>query len=527
MINRRHFIGGAAAALAGGAMASTVRARGGDASRPANVLIIMADQHTGNCTGYAGHPYVKTPNIDALAKDGVVFDNAYCAYPTCTASRCSMLTGLWPHTHGCNLNVGAPEASPDRGLGPNTVMPESILFEQGYATKHRGRWHAGDQKRHACYQAPDAYRYLTDWYAWIDEKLPAGSLDAPPSDRSLFGRPLYMTDETKAAQDLFREKGWTTAQDITAIGRTAVPYEYQEDTWVAEDCLALLDTYRDKPFMITCSMNPPHAYWMAPDPFYSMYDPREIALPANQTRPAYYKSSTGVRLFDALGEGGVKEYLRCYFALVSQIDHQVGRLVSKLKDIGQYENTLIVYVADHGDMNGAHRHVTKAVTPAMYEEICHVPLIITCPKRLPKGKRVKTMVNGVDLMPTILDYTGQTIPKHVQGETLRPYIEGREDLDRPAYTEGTHPTAAFVGRRIRTQEWRLYWSYQNWSTKGERFERNTPVELYHIAEDPGEERNLADDPKCRAVMKQLDDQLRQHLRDTKDPWLDKMPGLEA
>ncbi len=525
MINRRAFIGGAAGALAGGVMATAGHAESGEASRPINVLIIMADQHTGNCTGYAGHPYVKTPNMDALAKDGVVFNHAYCAYPTCTASRCSMLTGLWPHAHGCNLNVGAPETNPDRGLGPDTVMPESVLFAQGYATKHRGRWHAGDQKRHACYQAPDGYRYLVDWYAWLKEKLPAGALDAPPSDRGLFGHPLYMTEEAKAAQDLFHEKGWTPAQDITAIGRTAVPYEYQEDTWVVEDCLALLDTYGDTPFMITCSMNPPHAYWAAPDPFYSMYDPKEIELPPNQARPPYYKGSMGVRFFDALGEAGVKEYLRCYYALVSQVDHQVGRLVNKLKEMGQYDNTLIIYISDHGDMNGAHRHLMKAVTPAMYEEICHVPLIMTCPKLLPRGKRVETMVNGVDLMPTILDYTGQAVPKEVQGDSLRPYIEGEDDPDRAAYTEGTHPTAAFVGRRMRTREWRLYWNYQNWSTRGERFERYTPTELFHIADDPGEEHNLAGDPKYGAVLKQLDDRLRQHLRDTGDPWLDQLPKL--
>lgn len=300
-----------------------------------------------------------------------------------------------------------------------------------------------------------------------------------------------------------------------------------EDTWVANETLDLLDKYGDQPFMLTCSVHPPHAFWMAPDPFYSMYDPNDIELASNQTRPEYYKRSIGVRFFDALGEAGVKEFLRCYYAQVSEVDDHVGRLVKKLKDIGQYENTLIIFTSDHGDMNGAHRHVTKSVTPALYEETAKVPLVMTCPNLLPKGKRVKTMANGVDVMPTILDYLDQTIPAHVQGQSLRPCIEGREDLERPAYTESTHPGAQYVARRIRTPEWRFYFTYQNWSTKGERFVQDAPLELFNLVDDPGEERNLAGDPKYRDVVKRLDAQLRQHLRDTDDPWLDRLPPLEV
>ena len=244
-MNRRDFLCNTAGAVAAGAMAGA-----GAAERPTNVLFIMTDQQYGGCVGYAGHPYVKTPHIDALAADGVVFDNAYCAFPVCTASRGSLVTGLWPHTHGCNLNVGSPERDPGKGLPPDAVMTESILHDAGYTTKHRGKWHLGDQQRHPCYQSEDGYRHMhRTWRQWLVEHLPKDQLKAPPSDRELYGYPIYMTPETKHAQDVFHEKGWTTPQDITFVGRTAIPHEYMEDTWVTDETLALLDTYGDQPFM--------------------------------------------------------------------------------------------------------------------------------------------------------------------------------------------------------------------------------------------------------------------------------------
>ena len=528
-MNRRQFL----AATAGAVGSGLLRDGGVDAAaeaqekRPLNVLFIMTDQQFGGCVGYAGHPYVQTPHLDALARDGVVFDNAYCAYPVCTASRCSLLTGTWPHTHNCNLNVGAPETNAALGLPPDTVMTESLLFDRGYTTKHRGKWHCGDQRRHACYQADDAYRYLHGYGEHVRKVCPPHSLGAPEGQAQLHGYPLYMTPEVERAHRLFHEHKWSQGQEVTLIGRTPIPADRMEDSWVFDECIDLLDKYQDEPFMITCSVSPPHAWWVAPDPYYSMYDPAKLALPDNQTRPAYYKNSIGVRMFDSLGEAGVKEFLRCYYAQVSLVDANVGRIMKKLKETGQYDHTLVIFTSDHGDMNGAHRMVSKAVTPAQYEETARVPLVMSCPGLLPKGRRVRTMANGVDVMPTILDYAGVPVPGRVQGASLRPFIEGVEDLERPAFTEGTHPRAQHVARRIRTQEWRYYFSYQNWSTKGERFEYNVPLELFHIAEDPGEERNLASDPKYRDVLRRLDTQLRDHLRTTGDDWAAQLPAIDV
>ena len=128
-------------------------------------------------------------------------------------------------------------------------------------------------------------------------------------------------------------------------------------------------------------------------------------------------------------------------------------------------------------------------------------------------------------MPTILDYLGLPIPGHVHGDSLRPYIEGREDLDRPAFSERSNNDANWVARSIRTREWRYNFAYLPEKGNSGRYVRCRPYELFNLIDDPGEERNLAEETKYRDIIKKLDDQLRQHLVDTDDPWVDKLPAL--
>lgn len=535
-MDRREFLAGSITAMAAagagrapGARAAQASTRGPSAERsadrPLNVLMIMTDQQTWRAAGYAGHPMLHTPHLDMLARSGAVFDRAHCTFPVCTPSRCSILTGTWPHTHNCHLNVGVPERDPAKGLAPDTVMTESILFERGYATKHRGKWHAGDQRRHACYQAEDAARHMVPEYPrYLRRVLPAEELRAPASSDSYYGCPLYMTPHMQAVHRRMAEQ-MPGFEQVTAIGRTSIPPEFNQSTWITDEVVGLLDKYGDRPFMMTCSVHPPHDPYVVPEPYYSLYDPKDIELPPNRHRPSCYDRNFGATWHDLGGEEGVREFLRVYYALTTMIDRNIGELIKKLKDIGQYENTLIVFTSDHGDMVGTHGMITKSVTPALYDETCRVPLIFSCPRLIEPGRRVQTAANGVDIMPTILDYLGVPIPSHVQGRSLRPFIEGSEDLARPAFTQGTHPEAQHVQRSIRTNEWVYHFSYQNWSTAKERFVLNVPIELFNMVEDPGQEKNLAGDAKYRDVMKKLDDELRQHLSDTGDPYLAKLPSL--
>jgi arylsulfatase A-like enzyme len=118
--------------------------------RPKNVLLLMTDEYRAGCFSFLGHPSARTPNLARLAKGGVVFDRALCAYPVCTASRGALHSGMWPHKSGVNLNVD-PDPDPSAGLPADTVLLATVFHDAGYETYHHGKWHIGDVKRHACY----------------------------------------------------------------------------------------------------------------------------------------------------------------------------------------------------------------------------------------------------------------------------------------------------------------------------------------------------------------------------------------
>ncbi|PIZ43523.1 MAG: hypothetical protein COY42_15670 [Armatimonadetes bacterium CG_4_10_14_0_8_um_filter_66_14] len=229
-------------------------------------------------------------------------------------------------------------------------------------------------------------------------------------------------------------------------------------------------------------------------------------------------------MYDYLGEEGVREYLRCYFGRIMKIDDQLGRLLSGLEDRGILDDTLLVFTADHGDLCGAHRTAGGKAIWAFYDEIVRAPLFLHWPKGIAAGRRVQTMVNNVDLMPTLLDYAGLPVPAQCQGLSLRPFVEGTEDLNRPGFCEATHPTAAAVRRMISTHEWKL-WLYYQGRPSEQPFKESRPLALYNLTEDPGEERNLADDPAHAKVRRELLDRLVEWMKQTDDPWLAHLPRL--
>jgi arylsulfatase A-like enzyme len=225
-----------------------------------------------------------------------------------------------------------------------------------------------------------------------------------------------------------------------------------------------------------------------------------------------------------MGEEGVREYLRCYYALIQKIDDQIGRILKRLQERGELDDTLIVFTADHGDMGGAHRAAGGKAIWAFYDEIVRVPLVMFWPRGIRGGRRVKTLVGNVDIMPTVLDYAGLPLPKQCQGESLRRFIDGQEDLGRPAFCEATHPQAVAVRRMIQTREWKLWFHYQG-APQRIPLPEVRPMALYHVSVDPGEEHNLAADPRYADVRRQLVERLVRWMKATHDPWLKYLPPL--
>jgi arylsulfatase A-like enzyme len=400
-------------------------------------------------------------------------------------------------------------------------MLPSLFHDRGYVTTYHGKWHLGDVARHDCFNwNPDLYHFYVDHGKYIRKHNKEHPVTAEAGQTELYGWPVYMTNACRRAHSKWKAQ----AQDISIIGRMALPLELDKTSWMTDRLLSDLDTYGQRPFMMTWSACPPHAYWAAQEPYYSAIDPAKIELPANMHRPAYQDKCVSSRLHDALGPAGVREYLRCYYGMVNLVDDQIGRILKKLEQIGQLDNTLICFVSDHGDMNAAHSAVGKSIQ-AFYDEIVRVPMIMWFPKAFRGPRRVKSFVSGVDIMPTILDYCGIAPPAQCQGRSLRPLIEGREQPDRVAFCERTHPTAQSVARLIRTREWRLSVTFENWSTNKGRFKHRWHPELFHLTEDPGEERNLGADPAFSKVRKHLAERMEAWMRHTRDPWAAKLPAL--
>lgn len=527
-ITRREFLQTTGAISAGLLLSgSAAAAAAGKEHRPRNVLLLMTDQHHPEALSFLGHPHVKTPNLDRLAREGVCFDNAIAAYPFCTPSRAAIVTGRWPHVKGPHVNVGLPDRDLTRGLPPKEIMTESILHERGFKTIQHGKWHLGGLKRHPCYNwKPGLYDYYREYDRMLKRYNVDHPVEVPAGQEELYGWPLYMTETCHRGHRAYqaeRRKLGRKGQKTSLIGREALPLEVDKTVWMTDAFVKDLDAYGRSPFMMTWSACPPHAYWAVADPYYSQIDFDKIKLPPNMARPERFKGYNGCMLFDAMGAEGAREYLRCYYGLANLVDVQIGRILKKLKQMGQLEDTLIIFVSDHGDMNGAHQCIGKGIG-TFYDEICRVPMLMWWPKGIRGNRRVKTHVGHVDIMPTILDYMGLPVPDQCQGESLRPVIEGKEDPSRAGYCERTYPDSVMVARMVRTQEWKLSFRVAG-KPPARRIKLRWPLELYHLSEDPGEEKDLGSDPGFVKIRRDLADRLVAWMKQTNDPWAGRLPKL--
>lgn len=467
--------------------------------RQPNVLILMCDQLNAAVLGCYGGP-VPTPNIDRLAREGVRFDNAVCPTPFCSPSRASLITGLYPHKHGIVLNVNrrdypAYDSPPTQeGVKAADITTEKLLHAAGYATHHYGKWHLmdedlpyyrdmyGEHHEHArelaavftAVRQRDAGTWM-DWYGW-----------ALPTEQSAAFRRAVASVRDRWQKEKF-------AEFVTKMGRLQLPLAQHFDVRVADKTVERIAALRDRPFMITCSFNAPHDPNVVPSPYYEMFDPARITLPANRgVIEERFRNDWGRRIVADLGEPGLREFLRVYYAMVKLVDDQVGRILKALEASGQLGRTIIVFTADHGDMAGGHGMVWKS-TGAFYDEIVRVPLLVRYPSAFkPQGSELA--VDLTDLMPTLLELTGQPVPPGAQGQSLVPFLTGRQDASqarRYSFCErvgGNRQNSRKLDARangsfmVRGQGWKYI-----------RYADGTEY-LYHLAADPGETINLASHP---------------------------------
>jgi uncharacterized sulfatase len=453
-ITRRDLLGGGAAMyLAGGVKPASSKAASRGGARK-NVLFIVVDDLTHTLGCYPGAPaIIKTAHIDRLARWGLRFDRAYCQFPVCNPSRSSFLTGLRPDTTGVLDN-----RVPFRSRLPDAVTLPQLFRQSGYFTARLGKIFHGREG-------------MGDPQAWDV------TLDPRATETGRRGEGRNLTGgKVKWCR-------WLAAEGTD---------EDQPDGQIAAEAIKLLERDRDKPFFLGVGFHKPHDPFIAPKRYFDLYPLGELEPPrepADATPLHPLAIGSGWKdSFDRFSLRDKREFMRAYYAGVSFIDAQVGKLLDALERLGLRENTIVFFFGDHGYQLGEHGWWNKNT---LYEPSTRAPLLVAAPGQTTPGTHCARFVEFVDIYPTLADLCGLAAPANLQGRSFQALLR---EPDRPwkqaAFTQVNRGVA---GRAVRTERWR----YIEWD--GGR----AGVELYDHDSDPGEFHNLGDDPAHADVRRKL------------------------
>jgi arylsulfatase len=362
-----------------------------------HILIIHADQTRIDCLGAYGNTQIKTPHIDSLAADGLRFNNSFCAFPVCTPSRYSLLSGLPVHEHqGWNNRCTLP---------PGTTTFVSVLRQSGYATKAVGKMHfaptyldVGFSEMELAEQDGPG-RWDDDYHRYLRQLglVDANDLEDQRSEYRKGARPIYW-DTFGALPSNLQEKDYST-------------------TWIAERAMATLQKWTaDQPALLMVGFIKPHHPFDPPEPWAHMYDPEKISLLPGWTPQMFPYDISGYFTNSNLTEAAVRRCTAYYYASISEIDHHVGRMLALLKSKGLYKNTVIIFTSDHGEYLGFHHQLLKS--GQMYDPLAKVPLIVKLPGNRNAGSATNKLVSNIDVGPTILKITGCKVPPAMKGLDL-------------------------------------------------------------------------------------------------------------
>lgn len=382
-----------------------------------NVVIILPDEMRYDTHEFNGNDYIETPNLDKLAENGIVFRRAYANNSVCTPSRTSILTGLYPQSHGVLTN--------GQTIGDNINTLAHYLSEYGYETASFGKLHLYPMK--ASEPEPD---FGFD-HIYSVSKRSVG--DDSYWDFMLNYHPEHLHHPEIETPDLPFESGGDTLV-VTDVLTSSLPIDLYPDTWTTDKFVDFIKNRKSKnPFFSFIGYRKPHFVFNVPAPFDSMYYQRDVLSPIRSLQQK--GASPANKRGDDLNENQLQNMIRAYYGLVSYVDSQIGRVVQSLKDSGEFEDTIIIYISDHGDMLGDHGLVLKHIN-TQYEGIVHIPLFIHWPQKL-DAYIVNNIVESIDIVPTLLGMLNIKIDKELDGDDLSQSLLKKEEVphDKMALTQ--------------------------------------------------------------------------------------------
>ena len=439
-------------------------------SSPRNVILIVSDDHRYDAMGFMNHPFLKTPEMDRMAREGVHFKNAFVTTSLCSPSRASILTGLYVHNHRVVDN--------NNPVKPGTVFFSQYLQKIGYQTAFIGKWHMG------------------------------GSSDAP--------RPGFDHWVSFRGQGRYYPRpGWT----LNVNGNKVPQMGYISDELTDYALEWLNETQKnEKPFCLFLSHKAVHAEFAPAERHKNLYTDAKIPTPITQpnTKENYFLKPMWVKNqrnswhgvdFPYHSSLDVKEYFREYCRTLSGVDESIGKVRSWLKGKGLDKSTLVIYMGDNGFLFGEHGLIDKRNA---YEESMRIPMLATCPDLFPAGRVIEGMVANIDITPTILQAAGIRTPEYMNGRSFLDLASGklpqkdwRQKLLYEYYWEWNFPQTP-TQFCLREDQYKLIVYHGIWDID----------ELYDIKNDPYERKNLIYKPEHKGRVIRMRKELYEQLEST-------------
>jgi len=531
-ITRRDLIKGAVvvSTVAGGSLKRSlgmVYAASAAHRQKPNILFLMSDQHRADCLGCAGNKIIRTPHLDSIAADGVVFSSAYSSTPSCTPARAAILTGLSPWHHGM--------------IGYGRIA-EKYPFELPAALRDAGYYLYGIGKMH-----------------WHPQRLLRGYHKILLDESGRAETPDFVSDY----RQWFKEQAPDLNPDATGIGWNdyrakayVLPERLHPTKWMGDRAVEFIEQYdRAEPFMLKVSFARPHSPYDPPQRFMDMYDENDMPAPAVGDWAAAYAphdEPPNPSLWHGdLGVEQARKSRRAYYGSVTFIDEQIGRILTALKKRGLYDNTLIIFFSDHGDMLGDHHLWRKTYA---YEGSAKIPMLLRWPTRRAndgtsrqeamgeamgidhqRGKTLPQPVELRDVLPTFLDAAlsaaeGRQTSDEGRATRDDSLIVHRPSSSRPSFLDGKSMLELVRGN---TKGWRPFidlehsmcYNQDHWNalTDGKfkyiYYAFDGREHLFDLATDPRELHNLAAEPAHKSTLLQWRQRMVEHLTERGEPFI--------